>query len=532
VTTVREASYELLRRHGLTTVFGNPGSTELPFLSGFPDDFRYVLGLQEAVVVGMADGYAQASGRPALVNLHTAPGVGNAMGAIFNAQANKSPLVITAGQQVRAMTTMEALLTNRDATTLPRPAVKWSYEPLRAQDVPAALARASHLAAMAPRGPVFVSIPMDDWSAPADEVPARQLSERAVAARVAPDAEAVAGLARRIAQASRPLFVAGPDVDASGGWEAAVALAERCRVPVWAPPASGSGRIGFPEDHPSFQGILPPAIAPLAETLAGHDLVVVFGAAVFTYYPYVPGAVLPEGTALVQVTSDPDEAARAPAGDSIVADVALTLAALLEQVPEPAGAQPAPRPAPEPAPPSDPISASAAMAALAEVFPAEGIAVVESPAATLALRNQLRLSRPGSYYFGAGGGLGFGLPAAVGVQLARPERPVVAVIGDGSLQYAVAGLWSAVAHDVPLTVLVLRNDEYAILKWFAEFEGEMGAPGLDVPGIDSVAIAGGYGMQARRADDADALRECLSDAVASSAPELIEVTVAPGMSLA
>ena len=232
------------------------------------------------------------------------------------------------------------------------------------------------------------------------------------------------------------------------------------------------------------------------------------------------------------MTSDPDEAARAPAGDPIVADVALTLAALVERVPEATGARPASRPAPEPPPPSDPISASAAMAALADVFPAEGIAAVESPAATLALRNQLRLSRPGSYYFGAGGGLGFGLPAAVGVQLAQPERPVVAVIGDGSLQYAIAALWSAVAHDVPLTVLVLRNDEYAILKWFAEFEGEMGAPGLEVPGIDNVAIAGGYGMRARRADDSDALRESLAEAIASHAPELIEVAVAPGMSLA
>ncbi len=157
--TVREASYDLLRAHGLTTVFGNPGSTELPFLAGFPDDFRYVLGLQEAVVVGMADGYAQVTGRPALVNLHTAPGVGNAMGAIFNAYQNKAPLVITAGQQVRPMMSMEALLTNPDPVVQPRPFVKWSYEPPRPQDVPAALARAYHLAQLPPLGPVFVSVP-------------------------------------------------------------------------------------------------------------------------------------------------------------------------------------------------------------------------------------------------------------------------------------------------------------------------------------------------------------------------------------
>jgi benzoylformate decarboxylase len=180
MTTVRDASYELLRAHGLTTVFGNPGSTELPFLSGFPADFRYVLGLQEAIVVGMADGYAQASGRPALVNLHTAPGVGNAMGALFNARENKSPLVVTAGQQVRAMMTIEALLTNRDATTMPRPVTKWNYEPPRPQDVPHALSRGLLLAGSAPAGPVYLSLPLDDWDHDADVSALAQLKIRAV----------------------------------------------------------------------------------------------------------------------------------------------------------------------------------------------------------------------------------------------------------------------------------------------------------------------------------------------------------------
>src|SRR5881394_4420012 len=168
MTTVRDAVYAFLRQRGLTTMFGNPGSTELPFLAEFPSDFTYVLGLQEAVVVGMADGFAQASGRPAFVNLHTAPGVGNAMGAIFNAQANKSPLVITAGQQARQLMTLQANLTNRDAVRMPHPLVKWSYEPPRAEDVPHAIARAVHHATLPPQGPAFVSIPMDDWAAEVD----------------------------------------------------------------------------------------------------------------------------------------------------------------------------------------------------------------------------------------------------------------------------------------------------------------------------------------------------------------------------
>src|SRR5947199_7831920 len=186
MATVREAVFDLLRDRGMTTIFGNPGSTELPMLAEFPEDFRYVLGLQEAVAVGMADGYSQASGRPALVNLHTAPGVGNGMGAIFNAQANKTPLVVTAGQQARSLMTLQANLTNRDATRMPHPLVKWSYEPPRAADVPHALARATYLAALPPAGPVFVSIPMDDWDAEVDDEAVRHQTTRAVRGRAQP----------------------------------------------------------------------------------------------------------------------------------------------------------------------------------------------------------------------------------------------------------------------------------------------------------------------------------------------------------
>ena len=358
MATVRDAAFDLFREHGMTTMFGNPGSTELPMLAEFPDDFRYVLGLQEAVVVGMADGFAQASGLPTAVNLHTAPGVGNAMGAIFNAQANKAPLLITAGQQVRAQMTLQANLTNRDAARVPHPFVKWSYEVPRAEDVPLALSHGVHMAALPPRGPVFVSIPMDDWSVEADEDAARHAISRSVSGRSAADPEAVEDLAERLAAASNPVLVAGPDVDASGAWDAAIALAERQRLPVWASPAPGGGRLGFPEAHPNFRGTLPPAIGPLGQMLEGHDFVLVAGSSIFPYYPYIPGPLLPEGAALVAITSDPDEAARAPMGDAIVADVRLTLEALLDAVPESDRPPPEPLPAPEPPPEADPISPS------------------------------------------------------------------------------------------------------------------------------------------------------------------------------
>jgi benzoylformate decarboxylase len=530
MSSVREETFELLRAHGMTTIFGNPGSTELPMLADFPEDFTYRLGLQELVVVGMADGFAQASGRTGHVNLHTAPGVGNAMGGIFNAQANRAPLLITAGQQVRPHIAIEANLTNRDAELVPQPYAKWSHEPARAQDVPRAIARAIHHASLPPRGPAFVSIPMDDWEAEADQDLDRSALARAVTGRAMPDPLALEELAQLLGEARSPVLVAGPDIDASGGWEAAVALAELQRLPVWATPATGGGRLGFPEDHPNFRGILPPAIGLLSEALQGHDLVVVIGSSVFPYYPYIPGPLLPQGASLVQITSDPSEAARAPVGKAIVGDVALALDRLFELLGP--SERPAPQPRALPGEPAEtePISGSAAAAALAEVWPQDGIAVVEAPSSTIALRNRLRLSRPGSYYFSASGGLGFGIAAAVGVQLAQPERPVVCVLGEGSAQYGITALWSAAAYRVPVTFLVLRNDEYAILKWFGELEQEQGLPGLDLPGLDVAAVAEAYGVPAQEADTREELTEALRAAIAvQDGPRLVEVPVAGGM---
>jgi benzoylformate decarboxylase len=530
VATVREATLEIFRAHGMTTIFGNPGSTELPMLNALPDEFTYVLGLQELVVVGMADGYAQASGKPTHVNLHTAPGVGNGVGGICNARANHAPLLITAGQQVRAQVTHEALLTNRDATIVPQPYVKWSHEPPRPQDVPGAIARAIHHATLPPCGPAFVSIPMDDWDAEADEDRAVNARRRVTNGRAMPDPSELAQLASLLESARNPVLVAGPDIDASGGWNAAVALAEKQRLPVWASPATASSRIGFPEGHRNFKGILPMAIGPLADTLKGHDVVLVVGSQVFPYYPYIPGPLLPDGTSLIAITSDPDEAARAPMGDAFVGDVALALHKLVELVGESDRHAPDPRPAvPAPAD-ADPMSGSAAMAALADVWPDGGIAVAEAPSSSQALRNRLRLSAPGSYYQSGSGGLGFAISAALGVQLAEPQRPVVCVVGDGSAQYGITALWTAVAYKVPVTFLVLRNQEYMILKWFGAFEQVEGAPGLELPGLDTAAVATAYGMPSRDVSDPEELAEALGEAVAvDDGPRLVQARIASGM---
>jgi benzoylformate decarboxylase len=534
MTTVRDAAFELFRRHRMTTIFGNPGSTELPMLGPLPDGFRYVLGLQEAVAVGMADGYAQASGAVAHVNLHTAPGLGNGVGAIFGARANRAPLLVTAGQQVRPLMTMGALLTNRDAVEVAKPYVKYAYEPPRADDVPSALAQAIHHASLPPAGPAFVSIPMDDWGvelAPTDY--ATQIA-REVTSRAQPDPKRIAVLAERLRAARRPAFVAGPDVDASGGWDAAIALVESQRLPVWASPATAGSRIGFPENHPAFQGVLPPAVAPLGEALAGYDLVLVAGSSVFPYYPNIPGDFLAPGSQLLAITCDSDEAARAPVGEAIVADVALTLRALADALSEPAVEREAPPARVEPDVPSsgERLSGGDVHAVLAELFPVDGIVVLESPSSTPALRNRLRISRPGSYYFSAGGGLGFALAASVGVQLAQPARQVVCVLGEGSAQYAITAFWSAAAYEVPVKFLVLRNGEYSILKWFAALESVADAPALDLPALDVAATAASYGVASCSVTERDALREALADAFAHDGPRLVQVDVAPGMALA
>jgi benzoylformate decarboxylase len=521
MTTVHQVTYELLRTHGMTTIFGNPGSNELPFLSQFPSDFRYILGLHEGVVLGMADGYAQATGRPVLVSVHSAAGLGNAMGVLVNATISHTPLVVMAGQQTRAMIALEAQLTNVDATQLPRPLVKWSVEPPRPQDVPAALSRAIHTAMFPPRGPVFVSVPFDDWAAPAEDS-ADLLMKRHVTSIGAVTPAIVERLAVRLAAARNPVLVVGAEVDEPAAFQAAVQLAEASRMPVWIAPSPS--RCPFPTIHPLFQGTLPFAIGRLTEKLAGHDLILVFGAPVFRYHQYLPGAFLPDGAQLVAVTSDPAEAARAPVGDAVVADPQLVLCQLAGVVASSERPRPQPRMRPGPATErSVPLSPETVLDVLNEVKPAEAVIVNESTSNTESFWQRVALDRARSFYFPAAGALGFGIPAAVGVQLAEPGRPVIGVIGDGSANYAITGLWSAAHYRVPATFVILRNDEYGVLKWFAGALKATGLPGMDLPGIDYCAIAQGYGVEAVRIASRDELAAALRRSVASDSPSLIEV---------
>src|SRR4051812_32412265 len=409
--TVRDATTRLLRDLGMTIVFGNPGSTELPLFKDFPDDFQYVLGLQESVVVGMADGYAQATGNAAFVNLHSAAGVGHAMGNIFTAFRNRTPLVITAGQQARSILPYEPFLSATDATTLPQPYVKWSCEPARAEDVPAAIARAYDMSMQQPCGPTFVSIPVDDWERACEPVVQRTVSRLRF-----PDPVFINLFAARLNRSERPVFVVGPSVDRNGAWDAVVALAERHQALVWVSPLAP--RCSFPERHPLFAGFLPAIRERIVERLTGHDLVFVLGAPVFTYHIEGFGPHVPLGAELLQMVDDPDVAARTPGGTAVVCDVRLGAEALLEHPVPSSRPQPRGRRAPPRVEPGDGISPAFLMQTLAAVRPPDSILVEESPSTRATMQTHLPIERPHSFFTCASGGLGHGLLAGVGVALA------------------------------------------------------------------------------------------------------------------
>jgi benzoylformate decarboxylase len=524
--TVWEATYDLLRKLELTTVFGNPGSTEQPFLKNFPSDFEYILGLQEASAVAMADGFAQATGKPALVNLHTSAGTGNGMGNIMSAFLNKTPLIITAGQQTREMIICDPLLTNRDETTLPKPYVKWAYEPKRAQDVPRAIMRAYALALQPPAGPVYVSIPLDDWDKTALGVP----DVRTVCSRVGPDPDRIREFAARISASKNPVLIYGPEIEKSGGWEAGVALAEKLNVPVYRAPASE--RMSISETHPLFQMQLPQAMGPISSLLKGFDLLVVIGAPVFRYYPYVPGPVLPDGAHLLHITNDPTDAGSALVGDSLISDAKLAILALLDLVDD-HPSQRSPRihkkPAPVPASNGLPLTAREAFAAFAELRPADAIVVEESPSNFMEFRDYWPALKPERYYTYASGGLGHNAPSAVGVALAQKKLgtglPVIMLIGDGSLQYSVQSLAAAAQHNVKIIYLVPCNGEYAILKEFAVLEKTPNVPALDLPYLDIVSLAKGYGVKAIKAETKQEIQSAFKDALAAEGPTLIAFTI-------
>jgi len=516
--TVKHATLDLLRAFGINKVFGNPGSTELPFLSDWPDDIDYVLGLQEASVIGMADGYAQATRNAGFVNLHSAAGVGNALGNIFTAHRNQTPLVITAGQQARSILPWQPFLSAERASEFPRPYVKFSIEPARAEDVPAAIARAYYVAMQPPCGPTFVSVPIDDWTQPAQPVRARSVSRE-----VGPDPVALKTLATALAASRRPALVVGPGVDRAEAVDLMVRLAEKTRAAIWVSPFSA--RCSFPERHPQFAGFLHASPAQLSDALRGHDLVAVIGAPVFTFHVEGHAAIFDGETTIFQITDDPDAAAVTPVGSSIIASMKPALAALLEMLPEARRALPEGRSLPPAPRAGDPIAAELVLHTLATAMPDDAVLVEEAPSHRPAMQKFMPMRGQDSFYTMASGGLGHGLPAAVGIALGRPGVRTVCLIGDGSAMYSIQALWTAAQRKLPLTVVVLNNSGYGAMRSFSQVMQVRNVPGLDLPGIDFVRIAEGMGCDAVRVTTSSELAPALRRGLAHDGASLIEVTV-------
>lgn len=523
--TVRDAFYRLMRDLHIDTIFGNPGSTELPMFRDFPSDFRYVLGLQESVVVGMADGYAQATGNAALVNLHSAAGVGHAMGNIFTAFKNQTPLIVTAGQQARSILPFDPFLSATQASDLPKPYVKWACEPARAEDVPLALARAYHIAMQAPRGPVFVSIPADDWDRTADYVEPRLVSRS-----IAPDPAVLGQLAQALNRAQRPAIVAGTGVDRDSAMALVVALAERHCAAVYTAPMSA--RCAFPETHRLFGGFLPAMRERIVDKLAGHDLVLVLGAPAFLYHVEGHGPHVPEGASLWQIVDDPQMAAWTPTGNSLVASLHLAVGELLQASNPPKRALPPAVARPESAATSSPMEVAYALQVLNDVRHEDDVVVEEAPGSRGVMQVRLPMSGAESFYTMASGGLGYGMPAAVGVALGRQRKGMagrtIALIGDGSSMYSIQALYTAAQLALPITFVILNNRRYAALQDFAPVfgfaPGEKPA-GTDLPDLDFVSLARGQGLPATRVDDPSQLADNLRAALTATGPCLIELAV-------
>lgn len=516
--SVKDATFGLLRAFGIKKVFGNPGSTELPFLSDWPDDIDYVLGLQEASVVGMADGYAQATRNAGFVNLHSAAGVGNALGNIYTAHRNQTPLVITAGQQARSILPLQAFLYAERASEFPRPYVKYSVEPARPEDVPAAIARAYYVAMQPPCGPTFVSVPIDDWTRPAQPIEARKVSRE-----LGPDGAAMTALVKALSESKRPALVVGPGIDRAQAVELMVQVAEKAKAAVWVSPFSA--RCSFPERHPQFAGFLHASPGQLSEALRDHDLVVVIGAPVFTFHVEGHASIFDGVTTIFQITDDPTAAAVTPAGTSIIATMKPALSLLLDLLPETRRAMPVGRALPPAPSAADPIPVEFLLHSLSVAMPDDAVLLEEAPSHRPAMQRYMPMRGQDSFYTMASGGLGYSLPAAVGMSLGRPGSRIVCLIGDGSAMYSIQALWTAMQRKLPLTVVVINNAGYGAMRSFSQVMQVRNVPGLELPGIDFVKIAEGMGCDAVRVSKSSQLAPALKRGLAHDGVSLVEVMV-------
>lgn len=514
---VREAAFAVFEHFGVDRLFGNPGSTELPMLKGLP--FPYVMGLNEAVVMGMADGYARASRKAALVNLHSAAGTGHSLGNLFTAWKNNAPIVVTAGQQARSILPFDPFLYAERPSEFPRPYVKYAIEPARAEDVPQALIRAFVTALTPPMGPVFVSIPVDDW-----ERDCAMPGLPDIDALTVPSATGIERLSAMLDESERPALVLGTGVANSGGWACAIALAEKAGCAVFAAPYAA--RETFPEDHPQFAGFLNAWRDQIRDALDPFDAILVAGAPVFTYHVEGEGPHWPEHARLMALSDDPQHLASLPGGGGVLGDVNEGLALLAERTNrrEYAG------PRHKLITPEANMTAAYVLSRVSALRPAGAIIVEEAPTARGPEHQTLPILREGGFYSCASGGLGYSLPGALGVALHEQGREegdkVIAILGDGAAMYTIQGLFTAFQEKLPVSFVIMNNAAYAALTGFSGEFGMNHVPGCDLAGLDFVKIAEGQGVSAKRVDQVADLDDALKWSFDSSKPTLLDLRIA------
>jgi benzoylformate decarboxylase len=547
---------EMLHSAGVKYLFGNPGTTELPLMDALVDDRRlqYILGLQEVPVMAIADGYAQASRSVGVVNLHISCGLGNAMGMLYNAFREGTPLLVTAGQQDRRLYFEEPILWG-EMVEVAKPWTKWSVEVQRVQDVPVALRRAMQIALTPPTGPVFLSIPMDVQS----EIAELDISVPSpLDARIRPPVAALEAASQVLARAKNPGILVGSRVTERGAVAELVRVAELLGAPVISESGTTHGRLGFPATHPLYAQGLPLWSPEVRQRLADYDVLLIVGMDLLRQYVYhEPARAIPESCRIVHIDEDPWQLGKNyPAEVSVWGDTKTSLAELEVTLSremssddlaaaqgrgkrwgtQHAEARAQLEAACGAASETRPLSSLGLMSSLARVLP-ENVAVVEEAVTTTNtfLERLGALKNTDGYFGHRGWGLGWGLGCSIGVQLAWPERPVLALLGEGAALYGVQGLWTAARYQIPVTFVICNNAQYQILK--------IGAQGLDLPGaksgrfigmdlqqpeVDFVGLARALGVEAQRVSEPDELSELVKESLAGDRPRLFDVPLERG----
>jgi benzoylformate decarboxylase len=550
VISGKRAFLEILKQEGVEVLFGNPGTTELPLMDAFAveNDMRYVLGLQESVVMAMADGYAQASGKLAVVNLHVTPGLGNAMGMLYDAQKAGSPILVTAGQHDQEFNRTEPIL-YADLPPIARPLVKWSDEVHRLEDLPLMVHRAAKTAMAPPTGPVFLALPGDILKNEAD---IDLMAPTRVASGIRGDRAAIEAAAKVLASAKRPIIMAGDSVAQSRALAELVALAELIGAPVYAELIANSA--SFPSSHPLFRGAMSRSQSAMRKIFDQHDVLFSVGADLFALS--LPEAVSPVSSDLkiIQLDTDPWEL-----GKNFPAEVAI-LGSPKATLPELTDAVRAAMPAPAQSAAKDrlkaagdanradleklrarakslanetPVQALALIHAIGEILPKDSVVIDETVSSSGGLRQLVKSDDAQSFFGLRGGGIGWGLPASIGVKIALPDRPVICLSGDGSAMYTIQSLWTAARYKIGVVFVIFNNTSYRILKqrvfaqrgYAAQVDRYVGME-LNDPAVDFVGLARSLGVAAERATTVHDATDLIAKALGGTSPMLIDVALA------